>query len=183
MRAIVSQETEKIMTISVIAAVSSNGVYAQDGRLPWHSPSDMNYFKRQTIDSTVIMGLATWNSLPEKFRPLPNRQNIVISTTTDYIADGVSVVKSLQNGIREASHDNIFLIGGKRIWLEGLLLAEKLLLTVVETNIETDDGVLVCEELLCPAGFQNVRVVESHKDVILGRNTDVTMYEYSKSAH
>jgi len=70
-------------TLTLIAAVASNGVIGVRNRLPWHLPADLRHFKALTTGRTVIMGRKTWESLPDKFRPLPGRQNIVATRNAD----------------------------------------------------------------------------------------------------
>ena len=68
--------------ISMIVAVSKNNVIGKNNSLAWHLPDDMNYFSNMTQGHSVIMGRKNWESIPKKFRPLPNRKNIVITRNT-----------------------------------------------------------------------------------------------------
>jgi dihydrofolate reductase len=70
-------------------------VIGKDNALPWHLPADLRHFKALTTGHTVIMGRKTWESLPEKFRPLPGRRNIVVTRNAGYAAPGATVVTSL----------------------------------------------------------------------------------------
>ena len=79
-------------TLTLIAAVARNGIIGKDNALPWHLPADLRHFKALTTGHTVIMGRKTWESLPEKFRPLPGRRNIVVTRNAGYGAPGASVV-------------------------------------------------------------------------------------------
>ena len=69
--------------VAVIGAVSRNGVYGEGDKIPWYIPADFKHFKKLTTEWTVIMGRGTWESLPPKFRPLPHRDNMVITNTPD----------------------------------------------------------------------------------------------------
>ena len=81
--------------ISIIAAASENLVIGKDNDLPWNLPSDLKNFKKITEGNFVIMGRKCWESIPEKFRPLPNRHNIVISRDPNYKAVGAAVINDL----------------------------------------------------------------------------------------
>src|SRR5690606_39108924 len=81
-----------IMIISLIAAVSQNGVIGKNNDLPWHLPDDMKYFMQTTKEHHVIMGRKNYESIPEKFKPLPNRTNIVITRQKNYQAPGTRIV-------------------------------------------------------------------------------------------
>lgn len=81
--------------LTLIAAVARNRVIGVDNRLPWHLPEDLRHFREVTRGNPVIMGRKTWESLPEAFRPLPGRQNIVISRQPDYPVPGAKLAASL----------------------------------------------------------------------------------------
>ena len=83
--------------IIIIAAVAKNRVIGKDNTLIWNIPEDMAHFKALTSGHTVVMGRKTWESLPPRFRPLPNRRNIVISRQADYAAPGAEVADSLES--------------------------------------------------------------------------------------
>ena len=85
--------------LTLIAAVAKNGVIGKDNRLPWHLPADLRHFKALTTGHAVIMGRKTWESLPEKFRPLPGRQNIVVTRNATYAASGATVAGSLPDAV------------------------------------------------------------------------------------
>ena len=129
------------MTISMIAAVSTNGVIGRNNDLPWHLPDDMKYFMQTTKGHCVIMGRKNYESLPEKFRPLPNRYNIVVTRQPNYSASGCVVVSSMDKAFQEtnpAFPDEVFLIGGSQIYAEGLSRAHKLYLTEIHAQIGGD---------------------------------------------
>ena len=129
------------MTISMIAAVSKNGVIGKNNDLPWHLPDDMKYFMQTTKNHCVIMGRKNYESLPEKFRPLPNRQNIVVTRNVNFSAPGCTVAHTLQDAVLMADKtfpDEVFLIGGSQIYTEGLLISQKLYLTEIKATIDGD---------------------------------------------
>ena len=128
--------------LALIAAVARNRVIGKDNRLLWHLPEDMRHFRETTRGQTVIMGRKTWESLPEKFRPLPGRLNIVLSRNPDYPAPGATLAGSLEEAIRlagEASEaGETFIIGGSELYRQALPLAERLYLTEIAADYEGD---------------------------------------------
>jgi dihydrofolate reductase len=129
------------MIISMIAAVAENNVIGKNNDLPWHLPDDMKYFMQTTKGHFVIMGRRNYESIPEKFRPLPNRTNIVVTSQNSFEAPGCEVVHSLENALafcRTANQEEVFLIGGSRIYQEGFAFANKLYLTEVKASMDGD---------------------------------------------
>lgn len=125
--------------ISLIAAVARNRVIGNAGRLLWHLPEDMKYFRETTRGKPVIMGRKTWESLPEAFRPLPGRQNIVISRNPAYLAPGATLAASLDEALQHASlADEVFIIGGAELYRLALPLADRLYLTEIDADFEGD---------------------------------------------
>lgn len=125
----------------MIAAMSSNRVIGRNKDLPWHLPDDFNFFKETTKGHCVIMGRKNFESLPPKFKPLPNRTNIVITRDQNYEAEGAEIVHSLETAIAKASQDSpeeIFIIGGGEIYKLGLAYADKIYLTEIKGEIEGD---------------------------------------------
>ena len=109
----------------------------RDNALIWHIPADLKRFKRLTMGHPVIMGRKTYESIPEKYRPLPGRQNIVITRQKDYRDEGIIVTHSIEDALEEAQkldQDEIFIIGGQQIYKLGLSFAEKLHLTIIDTD-------------------------------------------------
>ena len=124
--------------IAIIAAVAKNGVIGQGNALPWHLPEDMQHFKALTTGHTVIMGRKTWESLPPRFRPLPQRRNIVVSRNPDFRADGAEVVGSLQNAMKLGAGATAFIIGGAELYACALPLAQRLELTEIDAEFTGD---------------------------------------------
>lgn len=117
---------------SIIVAVAENNVIGKDNTLIWHLPADMKFFKEKTTGHCIITGRKNYESIPAKFRPLPNRTNIVITRQNDYDAPGAIVVSSLEDALQKAKEtgDNeIFIIGGGEIFKQGLHLADTLYVT------------------------------------------------------
>ena len=94
--------------LTLVAAVAKNGAIGRENRLLWRLPEDMQRFKALTMGGAVLMGRKTWESLPEKFRPLPGRHNIVVSRNVDYGAAGATVAHTLEEGIDRAGATDVF---------------------------------------------------------------------------
>lgn len=128
--------------LSLIAAVAQNRAIGKAQKLLWHLPEDMRYFRETTRGKTVIMGRKTWESLPEAFRPLPGRRNIVVTRNPDYVATGATLARSLPEALSAASDNNndneIFVIGGAELYRQALPLAQRLYLTEVAENYAGD---------------------------------------------
>ena len=125
--------------LSLIAAVARNGVIGKDNALLWHLPEDMRHFRETTRGKPVIMGRKTWESLPAAYRPLPGRQNIVVSRNADYAAPGACVVASLDAALQEAvSADEVFVIGGAQLYRQAIDSADRLYLTEIDRDYEGD---------------------------------------------
>jgi dihydrofolate reductase len=110
------------MSLGMIWAQSTAGVIGRDGRLPWRLPEDMAHFREVTDGRPVIMGRRTWESLPERFRPLPGRRTIVLSRRAGYEAPGAEVVTSLAEAVRlagAASNLPVWLAGGADVYAAG----------------------------------------------------------------
>ena len=125
-------------TLTLIAAIARNGVIGIGNRLPWHLPADLKHFKALTLGHTVIMGRKTWDSLPEKFRPLPGRRNIVVTRDANYRAVGATVAMSLPDALSATENDEAFIIGGAELYKAALPLADCLQLTEINADVEGD---------------------------------------------
>ena len=130
------------MKLSLIVAVSRNGVIGANNALPWHLPEDLKYFKSVTMGKPIIMGRKTYDSIG---RPLPGRTNIVITRNISWSAEGVVVAQTLAQALALgkkacAAHgaDEIVVIGGAQIYNETLPAAHRLYLTEVDADIEGD---------------------------------------------
>ena len=128
----------------VIAAVAENLLIGKENDLAWHLPADMKYFKETTKGYPVIMGRKNYESIPERFRPLPGRLNIVLSRQEDYpLADGVKLCSDLEQALILAEgtgKDKAFIIGGGEIYKEALErnLTDKMLITWVGAELDGD---------------------------------------------
>lgn len=125
------------MGLSLIVAVADNGVIGANGRLPWHLPDDLKRFKALTLGKPVIMGRKTWESLPR--RPLPGRQNIVVSRQRDYDAPGARVVPDFESALwAAAAVEEIFVIGGAELYRIALASADRLYVTEIHARPQGD---------------------------------------------
>jgi len=130
------------MKLSLIVAVSRNGVIGIDNHLPWHLPEDLKYFKSVTMGKPLIMGRKTYDSIG---RPLPGRTNIVITRDPSWKAQGVEVAQSLETELQlghsaceVAGAEEIMVIGGEQIYRMTLPAADRLYLTQVDAEVEGD---------------------------------------------
>lgn len=122
------------MKISIIAAIAENNVIGKDNALIWHLPVDMKYFKEITTGHCVITGRKNYESIPEKFRPLPNRTNIIITRQKNFQATGAIVAGSIEEALEKAKQTGageIFIIGGEEIYRQSIDLADKLYITKI----------------------------------------------------
>jgi len=125
----------------MIAAVAENGVIGKDNDLVWHLPDDMKYFVNKTKGRHVIMGRKNYQSIPENFRPLPNRPNIVLTRQSNFEAKGCVVLNTLEEALKlaEESHETeAFIIGGAQIYKMGLALADRMYITQVHESFDGD---------------------------------------------
>ncbi len=122
--------------ITLIVAVADNGVIGRDNTLPWHLPEDLKRFKRLTMGKPIVMGRRTWESIG---KPLPGRQNIVVTRTANYHAEGATVVDGVEAALRAAGDaPEIMVIGGAELFRVFLTRAGRIHLTRVHGNIEGD---------------------------------------------
>ncbi|MDD3861905.1 MAG: dihydrofolate reductase [Candidatus Gracilibacteria bacterium] len=139
--------------VYIIVAVEHNTGIGKNGKMPWDLKSDMKHFREKTVSTidsekrnAVIMGSVTWESLPEKFRPLPNRKNIVLTRNSEFDAknDDVLVKNSLPEAISDLKEDkdieNIFIIGGASIYRQSVDMPEVdgIYITIIENSYDCD---------------------------------------------
>jgi dihydrofolate reductase len=122
--------------VYLVAAVASNRVIGASGRLPWHLPEDLRHFKALTHGHPVIMGRRTWDSLG---KPLPGRDNIVVTRSEHFEARGASVASSLEAALALCANSPVaFVIGGGELYAAALARADALLLTEIQRDYEGD---------------------------------------------
>jgi dihydrofolate reductase len=131
------------MRISIIVAASENNVIGRDGSIPWHLPDDLKYFRKKTEGHPVIMGRKNFESIVKALgKPLPNRENIIVTRESTYEADDCEIASSLEEAIMYGHKDNdkeeIFIIGGGEIYKQAMELSNYLYLTRVHAWIAGD---------------------------------------------
>ena len=127
------------MRVSLVAAVARNGVIGRDNAIPWHLPEDARRFRALTMGHPVVMGRRTWDSLPERFRPLPGRRNVVVTRNVVWNAEGAERAGSLDEAFRLlAGAPQIFVIGGAELYAEALPRADELVVTEIDAEIQGD---------------------------------------------
>ena len=125
--------------ISLVVAMDRNRAIGVNGRLPWRLPDDMKWFKEVTMGKPVIMGRKTYDSIPNRFKPLPGRHNIVVTRNRNYRAEGATVVHSVDEALTAAADADEIMIGGGAQLYEALLpQASRLYLTLVDSAFEGD---------------------------------------------
>jgi dihydrofolate reductase len=120
----------------MIWAQARDGVIGASGRLPWHLPEDLALFRATTTGATVVMGRRTWESLPERFRPLPGRANVVLTSDPGWSAEGARRVGSVADVLDR--HDPLWVIGGGSVYAAFLPHADRLVVTDVDVAVEGD---------------------------------------------
>jgi len=130
------------MGITLIVAVAQNGVIGRDDTIPWKLPNDLKHFKELTVGKTVVMGRKTWESLPDNFKPLPNRENWVMTLGGNRSwkepASGVTIFTNLISVLEAAKDKELMVIGGSQIYSQFLMFADKVELTLVHADIKGD---------------------------------------------
>ena len=125
-----------LANLSIITALSENGVIGRDNALPWHLPADLAHFKRLTMGKPIIMGRKTWESLPGL---LPHRTHIVVTRDHDYVAEGARVVHSLAEAIETVGDvDEMMVVGGANLYAQTIPLATRMYMTLVHIQVEGD---------------------------------------------
>ena len=126
------------MLISLIAAVAENGVIGEDNKLPWHLPTDLQFFKKTTLGHPLIMGRKNFESIG---RALPGRTNIALTRNPNFANSDIKIARSLKEAFEIAQKtgtDECFVIGGAEVYREALPFCQKLYVTRVHGIIEGD---------------------------------------------
>lgn len=132
--------------VGMIWAQTNQGIIGNDGGMPWSVPEDMAHFKRVTTGHPVVMGRRTWESFPEKFRPLPERSNIVITRQEAWAeseeARGSVVLSNLEEALVEAQFSpggsEVWVIGGGEVYAQALEHSNVAVITVINTDVPGD---------------------------------------------
>lgn len=123
--------------LSLIVAMDHNRLIGRDNDLPWRLPDDLRQFKRLTVGKTILMGRKTWESLR---RPLPDRENWVLSRDPSFTATGARVFTSLNDALAAHTDGELMVIGGAQLYGQALPLAQRLYLTEVDARIDGGDA-------------------------------------------
>lgn len=123
--------------LSLIVAHSRDHVIGYDNGMPWHLPNDLAYFKKTTMGKPIIMGRKTFESIG---RPLPGRENIVVTTNQDYKQDGVTVLHSVEDVLANRADDDgeLMIIGGATLYKQALPNVDKMYITYIDESFEGD---------------------------------------------
>jgi dihydrofolate reductase len=133
-----TNNNNKMKSIHAIVAVDENWAIGRQGNLLCHMPADMKHFKETTMGHSIVMGRKTFESFPR--RPLPGRQNIVITRNADWQYEGITVAHSMDEAIAAAQTDTVFIIGGEQIYRQAMPLIDVLHLTVIHARWASADA-------------------------------------------
>ncbi len=121
--------------ITLVAAMGTNRAIGMNGRMPWHLPAELQHFKQTTLGKAVLMGRKTWQAIG---RPLPGRQNIVITRNSDFDAPGADVVGSFSDALAVSKTGELMVIGGGQLYALALPLAQRMVLTMIDLEPVAD---------------------------------------------
>jgi len=153
--------------LSLIAAMANNRVIGKDSEMPWHLPADLQHFKSITMSKPIVMGRKTYQSIG---RPLPGRQNVVISRNRQFIAEGCDVVGSLSAAINLLSDEvEVMIIGGGFLYSQTIDKANKLYLTFIDLKIEGDTYF---------PEYRHLNLRECHREKHLPDDKNAYAYEF-----
>ena len=155
-------EQRKKVKLTAMVAMTAERVIGKDNDLPWHLPEDLKLFKRTTSGHPIVMGRKTWDSIG---RPLPNRQNIVLTRNEVWTADQVDVIHTAEQLYQlKLQHEHVFIIGGAQVYEMFLPHVDELLVSYVYENHEGNTKFPAFEHL-----FSTFEVVETFEHFELRR--------------
>jgi dihydrofolate reductase len=127
------------VTVALVAAVARGGIIGRNGGIPWKLPEDVARFKKLTTGHAVVMGRKTWESLPERFRPLPDRRNVVVTRNPEWQSKGAERAASVEEALALLEgEEHVFVIGGAEIYAAALPYADELVLTEIDLDVDGD---------------------------------------------
>lgn len=163
------------------------GVIGRAGEMPWHLPEDLAHFKETTLNTAVIMGRKTWDSLPEKFRPLPGRINIVITRQIGLLLEGAETVASLEEALASVKARSVpnepdvnerevaaWVMGGGEIYRQAMPLASEL--SVTQIDLEVTDA-----DTFAPGIPESFKLVSESETLISSTGLNYRFQKYIKS--
>jgi dihydrofolate reductase len=176
------------MSVNIIVAVDKNNVIGGDNHrgvpvIPWKSPDDMRFFKEETIGHTVIMGRRTFESLPPSVRPLPDRRNIVISSSmSSGDIEGVTVYRSISEALSYElpKADQVFIIGGEEIYKEAIYFTDNIYISTIMEDyrpIEVDTRELSNVKRFPIIDDSSFRIIRNR----VNANLDIKVYQRIKN--
>jgi dihydrofolate reductase len=163
------------MIISLIAAAGLNNEIGRDNDLPWSMPNDMKFFKETTTGHWVLMGRNTFESFGK--RPLKNRTNVVVTRQNDYVAEGCTVVATIEAGIelaKQAGETELFVIGGGEIYKHAIHLADRVYLTRIYHSFDATVHFPAMDEAEWKVVFEDKRQADERHAY------DYTFYTYER---
>ena len=122
--------------VGLIWAEAAGGVIGAEGGMPWYVPEDLAHFKETTQGAPIVMGRKTWDSLPERFRPLPGRDNIVVTRQQDWTAEGARRAATVSEAVR--GREKVWIIGGAEIFRQVIADADRLEVTELDLTVDGD---------------------------------------------
>lgn len=123
------------LSISFIVAMDIQQAIGLGNALPWRLPADLAYFKKTTMDHTILMGRKTYESIG---KPLPNRTNVILTQNKEFEAEGCIIVHSVEEAIEMAKNQEVFVIGGAEVFELFMPVVERLYITLIEHEFEAD---------------------------------------------
>jgi dihydrofolate reductase len=157
------------LSISIIVAFDKNSLIGNEGKLPWHIPEDLAWFKEQTMGKIVVMGRKTWLSIG---KPLPGRRNIVLTTDKDFSAEGAEIAYSVDEIMAIAKHNEVFITGGAEVFKQFLPLTDKLYLSFIDATFEGDTHF--------PPYDKEAWALASHKSILSATGYPISFNIYSR---
>jgi dihydrofolate reductase len=162
------------VTVRMVWAQAAGGVLGRDGRMPWHVPEDMRRFRELTTGSTVVMGRRTWDSLPEEYRPLPGRRNVVLTRDPSWSGPGAAVVRSVEEALRLG---DLWVIGGAEVYAAFLPYADEIVRTEIDVEVPGDVVAPSLDDAWQPVGpvpdWQVSATGLRHRAVRLARSREI----------
>ncbi len=124
--------------LGMIWAQARGRVIGRDNDLPWRLPEDLAHFRITTAGDAVVMGRRQWESLPEQFRPLPGRRNVVLSRDPGYEAEGAELVTTLDAALALVAEEDAWICGGGEVYSRAIDHADVLVVTEIDLDVEGD---------------------------------------------
>lgn len=166
------------MNCTIIAAIGKNREIGEHNNLPWHLPKDMQFFKETTTGNSIVMGRKNWESIPEKFRPLPNRKNIVLTRDLNYNAKGAVLIHDWDELEQHLEKEkSCFIIGGAEIFKYAL--ANNMVNTMYITHINASfEGATIFFPPIDLSLWKSEEILKHKKDP--NNPFDFTIKKYTK---